>query len=145
MSDLILPSKKGLLGSGIYVEPQTGTLLYFRRQVGGRIASTLMVIMIPVIKDGVSRHIVAEIHNMWTKPRHRNNGYMGELVEAVKGSMRGQVRYIITSWNDSSKQGREFLLKRGFERKGSTLIWRDENWKGGDGDANNGKAESSRS
>lgn len=110
--------------SGVYVEAQTGTLMYFRRYVGGRVAATMMVVMVPVFKGKDSKHIVAEIHSMFTKKQHRRKGYMSEVLSAVLGSMQGEVKFAVTNWNDSSKEGRAFLLKRGFERQGVSLFWK---------------------
>jgi len=68
-------------------------------------------------------YLVVDIENMEV-PNHKNRGkgYMYKLLNNVKASY---VRYINTSWTDSSPEGRKYLLRQGFEKQKTVLLWRN--------------------
>lgn len=111
---------------GVFIEPVNGQLIYLHYMDGGKPASTIMAVAIPAqMKTGVTvrRHVVMEIHRMATVSKHQKKGYMTSLIEKMKVMINGQVKYILTNWDDSTDDGRNFLLNRGFERRGKHLVW----------------------
>jgi hypothetical protein len=81
-----------------------------------------------------------ELVRMNTKPKHRKEGIMTELVQrAVSGP---RIMWAETSWEDSTDEGRSLLLKLGFAQEGDKLIWRDPQYvnflNGGNRSANTG-------
>lgn len=69
-------------------------------------------------RDPVSGHpvprIFVEIVRMNTKPKYRKQGYMTQLLQLAMQDPK--VEWIETSWDDSTADGRNFLLSRGFEQ-----------------------------
>ena len=63
-----------------------------------------------------------EIHKMITKRKHRKKGVMSVLLLAVM--RHPYIWWIETSYSDSTEQGREWLMKRGFKKEGDKLIHR---------------------
>ena len=71
---------------------------------------------------------------------------MDEVLESVKKFGQHTVKFVITSWYDSTDAGKEFLLKRGFVREKNILIWRrDAKPKAGEGTGTVPKVQSTGS
>ena len=115
---------KEYTGFKIIHEPGTANWLgwYVKEK---RVASmfVLMRMFGKNVKDP-DKYLTVAIHNMFTDPKYRNNGYMDSLLSGLKNMKSQLVKFIYTSYEDSTPVGRNFLLKRGFERKEDTLIWR---------------------
>lgn len=73
---------------------------------------------------GIPR-IFLEIVQMNTKPKYRKQGIMGSLLDSAMADPK--IEWVETSWDDSTADGRNFLLGKGFEQKGSKLIYRKNN------------------
>lgn len=110
----------------------------FVKKVADQAVATLELRVYMCLKDGkpypsensniagarIKPAVYGEIPRMATFAKHRGKGYMSELIECAKGDPA--IQYIVTSWDDSTEQGRAFLLKRGFENKHGKLVWRRE-------------------
>lgn len=80
-------------------------------------------------------YLVIDIEDMGIKnKKDRGKGYMHKMLnggkdndgnphKGMKAFFDNVVRYINTSWTDSSKEGREYLLKQGFVRNKTVLMW----------------------
>ena len=72
--------------------------------------------------------------------------FKGGKPRAVKKFGQHTVKFVITSWYDSTDAGKEFLLKRGFVREKNILIWRrDAKPKAGEGTGTVPKVQSTGS
>jgi GNAT superfamily N-acetyltransferase len=78
-----------------------------------------------IVKDGEHTVCWAKIPRMFTREAHRNKGYMRALLDAAKNGagVPGGLKYIVTSWEDSTEQGKCFLRNHGFKRKDDLLVW----------------------
>ncbi len=74
----------------------------------------------------IKPYMVVFILDMKTKEKYRGKGYMGNILDAVKRYFGGSVKFILTNYHDSSKEGIAFLKKRDFvhNKENSQLIWR---------------------
>lgn len=75
----------------------------------------------PLSKIAIPR-VYIEIVRMNTKPKYRKQGIMHKLLEHAIGDPK--IEYAYTNWDDSTGDGRNFLLKRGFVQEGDKLIYR---------------------
>ena len=55
--------------------------------------------------------------------KDHGKGYMYEAMQVMKKFMNHMVRYIYTNWDDSTKAGRAYLMRQGFKRDKTILIW----------------------
>jgi len=62
-----------------------------------------------------------EIARMNTRPEWRKQGIMTELLCIAAGNK--EIEYIETLWDDSTEDGRAFLLSHGFRRENERLVW----------------------
>jgi hypothetical protein len=123
--------KDGVIPDGVYVKPEPGVLHYFIKYVGGRKAAVVQTVIEKVQPEkgkilNPAPYYVVSIINMSTRNKDRRKGYCGEIVESIKKWNRNSVKFIITSWSDSSEISRGFLEKRGFIHSvnNDILIWR---------------------
>lgn len=92
--------------------------------------ATLELWICVVMKDGIAQtiynnskkqpRIYAKIRNMITRPEHRGKGIMGALLTCAIQDHR--IEWVETSWDDSTSDGRNFLLGKGFIQDGDKLI-----------------------
>ncbi len=70
-------------------------------------------------------YLVIDIENMTLQhtSKDKGKGYMHETITVAKRFMDQSVRYIMTNWDDSTKEGRNYLLRQGFKRDKTILIW----------------------
>lgn len=121
--------KDGVVPDGVYVKPEPGVLHYWLKYVGGRrvahIQSIIEKVQPPQGKFLKSDpYFVVSILNMKTRNKDRKKGYCGEILDSIQKWCNSSVKFILTSWDDSNEQSRAYLMKRGFVRKDSVLIWR---------------------
>ena len=126
--------------NGIVCQRQVCQVMYWQDFVNNEPVSTLHIHVCLVMdnktgqpsfkpdifnpKNRISR-IFIQIVNMATLPDYRGQGRMDEL---LKRSMEDpKIEWVETSWDDSSDEGRGFLLKREFVRECGKLIWRRGN------------------
>lgn len=133
---------KVLIGklNGITAKRQVCTVMYWQDFVDNEPVATLHIHVCPVMdqktgqpaylpnildpKQRVPR-IFLQIVHMATKDDYKKQGRMNELL--MRASEDRKIEWIETSWDDSSEDGRAFLLKRQFNRERGKLIWRREN------------------
>lgn len=153
--------KDGVIADGIYVKPEPGVLHYFMKYVGGRKAAIVQTIIEKVQPQPgkivkAEPYYVVSIINMSTRNKDRRKGYCREVIESIKKWNMNSVKFILTSWSDSSSISRVFLQKSGFIHMvgNDILIWRRNEPKSTEGisssadfgrEDNNGKSESSSS
>jgi len=118
---------------GMFVTEIPGELKFFEWHVDDKpVAGVLAVIRGVMSKD--EKYIVIQIWQMNTKKEHRRKGYMTSLITHMKTCLAGNVKYIITNYYDSTKEGRALLKKLGFEHKDVLLVWRREEYAKGNGE-----------
>jgi hypothetical protein len=112
--------------SGLTVKPEAGQLLYFQWVEDARVKSVMTVCIEGIVPPNSpkDKYFIVKIMNMKTPKKHQGKGYMGKVLEGVKKFAQEQVKYMVTSWYDSSKSGKNYLMKRGFVREKNILIWR---------------------
>lgn len=66
--------------------------------------------------------VFLEIVRMNTKIQYRKQGRMHKLM--ANALMDPKIEWAVSSWEDSTADGRNFLLGCGFRQSGSDLIWR---------------------
>jgi GNAT superfamily N-acetyltransferase len=100
----------------------------------GRPIATLELWIMPVFENGIPQHvkenplakprprIYIQIRDMHTKPKYRRTGIMDRLL--IMALQDRRVEWFETSWNDSTEEGRSFLLHRGFKREDDKLVFR---------------------
>lgn len=124
------------LQDGIFILSDPGIFYFMNFFVKGQMVAFIHVIIHPVqitskiinphtnlVKPAV-RHMVGKIINMETLEHFRREGVMTELLEALQQLHDGEVKYIITSAVESSDAGTATLIKNGFVKEGTVLIWR---------------------
>jgi hypothetical protein len=74
-----------------------------------------------VIMKIVRPRAYVEIVRMNTKPEFRHLGMMSALVDCALGDSK--IEWAETNWDDSTGDGRNWLLERGFVQEGNKLIW----------------------
>lgn len=140
---VVCPTCKGL--KHIYNSPQDGSIFmiqhcqvgYWQELLKGKIVATLHIHICP-IRDKLSgrplfkKHeqnpliaiprIFIQIINMSTKAKHRKNGIMTKLLD--KALADPKIEFATSSWDDSTADGRNFLLGRGFVQESNELVWR---------------------
>lgn len=96
--------------------------------------ATLELQVWPIIENGIPavvkesplkpprQRIYIKIRDMNTRPKYRKQGIMDRLLICALQDRR--VEWFETSWNDSTEEGRKFLMKRGFYREDSNLVFR---------------------
>jgi len=116
---------EAITADGVYIKPDPGVLHFFSYRKDGKFIATIQVVY-QMAKAKDYMHFVGNILNMWTKEKYRNQGYCDVLLSAAKRFNGGRVKFLVTSYVDSSVIGRKFLIKRGFELddKKQILIWR---------------------
>lgn len=72
-------------------------------------------------KDKETPREYLEIARMTTKPEYRKQGIMTELLCLSAGNKN--LEWIETLYDDSTDEGRAFLMSHGFKHEGSKLIW----------------------
>ena len=115
--------------NGVRVVTPQAQFTYMQKMADGREAATIGLLIFPLIKDG--RVIAddgiplvwAQILSMHTKNAYRNRGHMSALVEAITVKQYYNLTKVQTSWNDSTVEGRNLLLKKGFKQSGDFLEW----------------------
>lgn len=65
--------------------------------------------------------IYISIRDMHTKPKYRKQGIMDRLL--ICAFQDNRVEWFETSWDDSTEEGRKFLLNRGFHREEDKLVF----------------------
>lgn len=116
-----------VIPSGLTVKPEPGQLMYFQwNEEGGRVRSVMTVAIEGIVppNEPQDKYFIVKIMQMTTKMKYRKKGYMNKILEGVKKFGQGNVKFIVTSWYDSTEMGRKFLMKRGFVREKNILIWR---------------------
>lgn len=63
--------------------------------------------------------IYVELFDIHTFPEHRGKGYAKELVDRIMNACD----VLVTSWDDSTDEGRKFCQSRGMIRNGNWLQW----------------------
>jgi GNAT superfamily N-acetyltransferase len=76
-------------------------------------------------RDKVVPRCYIEIAKMFTEPKHRRKGVMSKLLDEAEADPK--IEYFCTSWDDSTEEGKELLMKRGYTRQGILLIKRMDN------------------
>lgn len=115
---------QGDISDGLKVKPEPGQITYFSLFKGGKPRAVMTTAIEGIVVDAKNRYLIVKIMHMKTKDKYRKQGLMDEILESVKVFGQKQVKFVITSWYDSTDIGKEFLLKRGFVREGNILIWR---------------------
>lgn len=100
-----------------------GELMYFVYKIEGKVACSAMV----VVRGMIDMTSMIEIHNINTKEEFRRRGAAKRVVEAMKAAINGSVRYVYTSWKDSTKEGRKLMLSCGLEKFKDMLVWKNPN------------------
>lgn len=117
-------------GDRLDVLPIPGKSFWLRRYNDHKLVSWAKVRLIPVMKQVGQRalpsHMVWEIDYIETKKEFRRKGYASGIVDKMKHAFRGEVKYILTNWRDSSAEARAMLKRCGFTRDGEVLIWKRE-------------------
>lgn len=128
------PHKEDLKPDGIrivHVRCQVVEWVEYKDNVS---ASKLELWICPILKDNKPMmvrdtplakprpRVYAIIRDMNTKEEYRKQGMMDRLL--ICAHQNKQVEWFETSWDDSTEDGRGFLLKRGFVREGKRLISR---------------------
>jgi len=128
---LIQASTQKALASqnGIFIEPHQGDPLYITDYINGTIVASLFLNAVFVRPKTIKPYCVLEIHNMWTRPKNRKEGRMKKLVNVAKTLFNGNVRYIVSSWKQSSPEGRALLLGCGFIEKKGAILWQNHGLK----------------
>lgn len=125
---------QGDISDGLKVKPEPGQLMYFTWFYKGKPRSVMTTAVEGIaVGEVADRYLIVKIMQMTTKPKYRKKGFMGNILEKVKLFGQGQTKYIITSWFDSSEEGKKYLLKRDFTREGNVLIWRRDGKPNADG------------
>jgi len=69
-------------------------------------------------------YLVIAIENMGVShKKDYGKGYMYKIIKSIQTLGRNLVRYIYTNWDDSTKEGRAYLIRQGFKRKKNLLLW----------------------
>lgn len=111
---------------GFQIMPQPGTpnwLCWYNDREERTACMFTLVRAIAKNPQDPNKFLHINIHSMFTPEKHRKKGYMSTLLEHVKKMAGGLVKFIITSYDDSSFEGRVFLMERGFFKKDGMLIW----------------------
>ncbi len=110
---------------------------YWQEMRAGKVAATLHIHVCPIrdsntgkplFKPGVMNpkgaipRVFIQIVNMVTKPKYRKTGIMSELLAAAMADPK--IEWVETSWDDSTADGRNFLLGKGFVQEGKDLIFK---------------------
>lgn len=126
--------------NGIQVVRQLCQVFYFQDYVDNNPVATLHVHMCPVMDQKTGKpaytpnvlnpkdmkpRIFIQIVHMATKPDYRRQGRMRNLL--MKAMEDPKIEWVETSWDDSSDDGRNFLLMNEFKREKGKLIWRRGN------------------
>jgi hypothetical protein len=122
---------------GLRVGKLIGEVFFFQWLVENEAIATLEVRIMPV-RGGSGEplfnmigprripRLMGEIPRMATRSRYRKQGIMSKLLAQAIADPK--IEWMETSWDDSSADGRNFLLGRGFKQEtrptGSILIWR---------------------
>lgn len=96
-----------------------GKLYYYVKKSRNTVACSMMV----VIRGLPDNTGVIEIHNVQTKPDFRRKGHASELLSALKVSFAGSIKYIYTSYADSTIAGRKLMQANGFKIRDKKLVW----------------------
>ncbi len=136
-----------ITADGVYIKPDPGILHFFSYKKDGKFICTIQVVY-EMVKAKEFNHIVGKILNMFTREKYRKQGYANVLLTAAKRWNGGRVKFLVTSYPDSSEYSRGWLQRRGFEpdEKKQILIWRRDGKKNeNNGNAENGKAGGAQS
>lgn len=124
---------------------------FWQELQGGQPISTLTVYICPVIsKHGAPQHVLKkdpnnplakpvlipriflQIANMHTKVKHRGKGYMSKLLE--KAIQDPKIEWVETDWEDSTGDGRNFLIGKGFNQVKGKLVKMMKDYNAGSND-----------
>ena len=112
---------------GFYIEsvPGAANWIYWYTDKEERAANMFVLIRgIARSPQDPDKYLVVYIHSMFTAEKFRGKGYMDKLLASLQNLQSKLVKFITTSYGDSTKEGRAFLTKRGFLKEGDVLIWR---------------------
>lgn len=110
---------------GIFFEVLKGKPMFIELYEKDRLVSWAKIRFIPVIaQDTGERHCVVEIDHIETKKGFRRKGKASRLIDAMKNMAKGEVKYILTHWKESTPESKAMLSKNGFTRKGQHLVWK---------------------
>jgi ribosomal protein S18 acetylase RimI-like enzyme len=84
----------------------------------GKVTVSSMLVSINTRND---QDLTAMIHNIVTSTAYRNQGFATRLVNSLKDTPR--MRYIFTSYFDSTMPGRNLMQKCGFYQWKGCLVW----------------------
>jgi len=105
----------------IFVQPIVGGAIWISKKAGDKYLSAALVVC-----SMTEKGVCVALMQIWTDEKHRRRGHAKELVETLKGFMKGQVTYIYTSWKQQSKSGRKLMLACGFKADGNTFFWKKD-------------------
>jgi len=118
--------------TGMSIMNQIAQIYWFNDNINGNVVSSLLAFMCPMMEDGKPAmrvvggtsmyRIFMQIIRMNTKSKHRREGRMSKLLE--KALQDPKIEYAESSWDQSTADGRNFLLGRGFVQEGNNLVWR---------------------
>lgn len=109
--------------NGIWIG-EAGGALDLSLYKNGRIVAESKVVLITCGNPAKDGHLVVEIYTMWTAENFRRQGAMTQLLDRMKAMYDGKVKFVLSHWRDSTKEGRACLLARGFKREKDVLLWR---------------------
>lgn len=78
-----------------------------------------------------------EIVRMKTEIQYRKQGIMRRLLNYAL--MDPKIEFAVSNWNDSTADGRNFLLSNGFRQSGRDLLWRRDEYPEDRGDLPSGQ------
>lgn len=126
--------------NGIMCQSQMCQVMYWQDFVNNEPVATLHIHVCPIMDKKTGRpafnpnifdptkkvpRIFLQIVHMATKEGYKKQGRMNELL--MRATEDRKIEWVETSWDDSSEEGRAFLLKRQFVREKGKLIWRRGN------------------
>lgn len=107
------------------IEAIKGKSFWIKKHKNDKLVSWAKVRLIPVMNAVTGeRHLVWEIDHIETKKDYRCQGHAAKIIDKMKHAFKGEVKYIMTGWRDSSQEAKAMLKRCAFEREGDWLIWK---------------------
>jgi hypothetical protein len=111
--------------NGVFVKVMDAIPMDITLKVNDDIVCRAFVLAEEIIKTETNeKWMTMALSYIRTKKMHRNRGYASQLLDKIKVFGGGVVKYIWTSWDDSSDLGRKLMMKNGFKKISTSLLWR---------------------
>lgn len=111
--------------NGVFFEVLHGKPMWIELYEKDRMVSWAKIRLIPAMNDKTGeKHFVVEIDHIETKKGFRRKGKATKLLDAIKNMCKGEVKFILTNWKESTPESKAMLKRAGFERKGNHIVWK---------------------